>query len=260
MDDKVNGFDRRGPAGSVEGFFGAHARDYAASPRHARGGDLARLLDAIRTAPGQKALDVATGPGHVAFQLAERGLSVVGLDVTPAMLAVAQESAEHRPDLVGRLQWVLADAARVPLADASVDVVTCRRAAHHFPSIPAALREWARVLRPGGVVGISDLTAPRGQLDALNAVERLRDPSHQAALSADEWVDALVAAGFRLRWSEVTVEPMTALEWLSPVRPESGEGRAALDAIAAWDAGTAHALHDDGVFMKYRILLVGERR
>jgi len=243
----------------VEQFFGQHAQDYAVSPRHAHGGDLDRLLARLDLYPGQRALDVATGPGHVAFQLAARGLVVVGLDRTPEMIALAEQEQAARATAAPPVRFVLADAAAVPFDDGSFERVTCRRAAHHLPDLDGALREWARVLTPGGLLGISDLSAPDAYLDELNAVERMRDPSHQAAQSADQWMNRLAAAGFRLAWLEVTVEPMTPLEWLSPVAPDSPEGRRALTAIAKWPPATRAALLPNGTFYKYRLLLTAQR-
>ena len=243
----------------IQRYFGQHAQDYAQSARHARGSDLARLLDALHLEAGQRALDIATGPGHVAFQLAERGLEVTGADLTPEMLQLAQ-AAERERTLPHPISWVAADAASLPCEDSAFDVVVCRRAAHHFPNLPRVLQECRRVLASGGRLGISDMTAPAANLDALNHLERLRDPSHQAAQSADQWVGHLLDAGFGLEWLEVTVEPMTREEWLSPVQPGSPEGQAAFQHMAGWPAPTRAGLLPDGTFLKYRILVTAVAR
>lgn len=245
--------------GELQRYFGQHAHDYAHSEPHARGADLARLLDALDLESGQRALDVATGPGHVAFRLAERGLAVTAADLTPEMLAVARAAEQERP-LPHPITWIEADAAHLPCAEGQFDAVVCRRAAHHFPNLPQVLRESRRVLKPGGRLGISDMTAPTASIDALNDVERIRDHSHVAAQTADQWVSHLLSADFRLQWLELTVEPMTREEWLAPVTPESPEGQAAFDRMDSWPDAVRHALFPQDTFLKYRVLLVAVRR
>jgi SAM-dependent methyltransferase len=101
--------------------------------------------------PGEDVLDVACGTGIVARTAAERLAGhgrVTGVDLNPGMLTVAQRI---RPDLT----WHEGDAADLPLADASFDRVLCQMALMFFPDRPAALREMARVARPGGTVAVA---------------------------------------------------------------------------------------------------------
>lgn len=108
------------------------------------------VLDAAGVRGGQDVLDVACGTGIVARHAADRvGPTghVAGLDLNPAMLTVA---GQVRPDL----GWRQGDAAALPFADESFDVVTCQAAAMFFPDLVGALREMGRVTRPGGVVAV----------------------------------------------------------------------------------------------------------
>ena len=108
------------------------------------------LLDAAGVRPGQRVLDVACGTGVLARTGAERvgpTGSVVGVDLNPAMLAVARRL---RPDL----EWRQGDVAELPFADRTFDVVLCQSALMFFPDATAALREMARVCAPGGTVGV----------------------------------------------------------------------------------------------------------
>ncbi|HET6693856.1 MAG TPA: methyltransferase domain-containing protein [Pedococcus sp.] len=108
------------------------------------------VLDSAGPRAGQDVLDVACGTGIVARHAAERvGPTghVTGLDLNPAMLAVAARVA---PDLA----WRQGDVARMPFDDDRFDVVTCQSAAMFFPDLAGALREMARVTRPGGVVAV----------------------------------------------------------------------------------------------------------
>jgi len=109
-----------------------------------------RLVRAAGVRPGQQVLDVACGTGIVARTVADRPAGagrVVGVDVNEAMLTVARRV---RPDL----EWRRADVAGLPFADGSFDVVLCQMALMFFPDRAGALREMARVARPGGTVAL----------------------------------------------------------------------------------------------------------
>ena len=115
----------------------------------------APMIDIAGIARGQQVLDVACGTGVLARAAADRvgaAGSVVGVDLNPAMLAVA---ARQRPDL----EWREADVADLPFADGRFDAVLCQSALFFFPDVLAALREMARVLRPGGVLAVQTYAA-----------------------------------------------------------------------------------------------------
>jgi SAM-dependent methyltransferase len=101
------------------------------------------LLEAASVGVGTRVLDVATGPGWVAAQAAERGASVVGIDIAEAMIAQARRA---HPGLAFRR----ADAHELPFADASFDAVVGNLVVMHLARPERAMAEFARVLRPGG--------------------------------------------------------------------------------------------------------------
>jgi SAM-dependent methyltransferase len=111
------------------------------------------LLGRIALNPGERVLDLACGTGAAARRAADlvgaKG-SVVGLDLNPAMLAVAQAGPHG-----ARIVWKQGVAAELPFPDASFDVVLCQQGLQYFPDKPAALREVRRVLKPGGRLGAS---------------------------------------------------------------------------------------------------------
>ncbi|GLY15138.1 hypothetical protein Kisp01_21530 [Kineosporia sp. NBRC 101677] len=104
----------------------------------------------VESLPVGTALDAACGTGRFARDLARRGHRVLGVDGNAEMLRVAQ----------GRLpaaQFVRGDLHRLPVADASVDLVVCALALSHLPALEPAMGEFSRVLRPGGHLVISDV-------------------------------------------------------------------------------------------------------
>ncbi len=110
-------------------------------------------------------LDVAAGKGTSALFLAERfGCQVVGVDLSARNVLEARQAATAR-GLPDRARFECADAERLPFTDAAFDAVVCECAFCTFPDKAGAAREFARVLRPGGRVGLSDLTR-RGPLPA----------------------------------------------------------------------------------------------
>lgn len=180
----------------VQRNFGAAAADYVTSKVHASGKDLQWLVETAALTGTERVLDVATGGGHTAFALAPYAAEVVALDITRPMLEVAQKEARARG--LANVHYLEGDAQALPCEDESFDVVTCRQAPHHFPNVRQAIREWARVLRPGGKLLLIDSTSPEEpEADAfLHKIEILRDPSHVRNHRISEWTAFLNEAGF----------------------------------------------------------------
>jgi demethylmenaquinone methyltransferase / 2-methoxy-6-polyprenyl-1,4-benzoquinol methylase len=113
-----------------------------------------RAVDLARVGPGSRALDVATGTGDLAIELASRGADVVGSDFSEGMLDVARRKAPG-------LTWEQGNALALPYADASFDAATVGFGARNFSDLPQGLREMARVVRPGGRVVVLEITTPQ---------------------------------------------------------------------------------------------------
>jgi demethylmenaquinone methyltransferase / 2-methoxy-6-polyprenyl-1,4-benzoquinol methylase len=113
-----------------------------------------RAADLARVGPGSRALDVATGTGDLAIELASRGADVVGSDFSEGMLDVARRKAPG-------LTWEQGNALALPYPDASFDAATVGFGARNFSDLPQGLREMARVVRPGGRVVVLEITTPQ---------------------------------------------------------------------------------------------------
>ena len=118
------------------------------------------LVSRVRAQPGDRVLDVATGTGAVAIELARRrGCSVVGLDQSPEMLAVARERVA-RAGLVGRIELVEGHADALPFPDESFDALTFTYLLRYVNDPAATLRELARVVAPGGTIASLEFAVP----------------------------------------------------------------------------------------------------
>ena len=111
------------------------------------------LARAIGPAKKQRILDVGTGTGFLALFLAEMGHDCLGVDLTPKMLEQAREKAKAR-NL--KAQFLLGDAEALEVEDNNFDVVINRLLLWTLPQPEIALREWIRVLKPGGKIVIVD--------------------------------------------------------------------------------------------------------
>lgn len=118
------------------------------------------LVDEIDPRPGMRILDVATGTGMVAFGLAARGAEVVGLDQSEAMLASARDRLARTPALASRLTFVLGEAEALPFADGEFDALSFTYLLRYVDDRAATMRELARVVAPGGRIGMIEFGVP----------------------------------------------------------------------------------------------------
>jgi ubiquinone/menaquinone biosynthesis C-methylase UbiE len=122
-----------------------------------------RLADRLRLRGGGRVVDVAAGPGATARVLAtDHDVTVDGVDLGKSTV----ERARGMSGLDRRVRFHVGDAERIPLPDGVFDAVVCECAFCTFPDKAAAAAEFARVLRPGGRVGITDVTVSAGGVPA----------------------------------------------------------------------------------------------
>jgi demethylmenaquinone methyltransferase/2-methoxy-6-polyprenyl-1,4-benzoquinol methylase len=119
------------------------------------------LVGAVDPRAGQRVLDVACGTGLVAFTLAEKSeCEVVGIDQSEAMLAVARAQLAQRPSLGSRVRFMQGEAERLPFGDGEFDALTFTYLLRYVDDPAATMRELARVLKPGGRIGMVEFGVP----------------------------------------------------------------------------------------------------
>ena len=147
------------------------------------------VRELVAELPPGLALDVACGTGRFARLLRELGHRVVATDAVPAMLARA--GSTRAADAL-----VQAELTRQPVRDASVDLVTCGLALTHVPDLVRPFAEFARVVRPGGHVLVSDIH-PIAVATGGHAFFRTEDGSRRVTRNEVHWPGAYVEAARR---------------------------------------------------------------
>lgn len=121
------------------------------------------LVDRVGIESGQEVLDIAAGTGNAAIPAAERGARVVASDLTPELFEAGRANASSAGV---EIEWVEADAEALPFDDASFDVVLSTFGIMFAPRHEVAAAEAARVLRPGGRIGLA-CWCPDGRIGAF---------------------------------------------------------------------------------------------
>lgn len=177
--------------------FTRQAAQFARSPLVNAENLLARIMEAAEIRPNDLALDCGCGPGVVACAFAEKLRHATGVDLTLAMLEQACALQAERG--LCNVAWVRGDCYALPFAAGQFSLVFSRFTLHHLPDPAAAVREMARVCRAGGRIVLADLSPAADKAEALDAMERFRDPSHVRLLPPPELIGLLTKAGFAVR-------------------------------------------------------------
>lgn len=175
--------------------FDGMARSFATSEVHRSSPTIQLLHETLGSLhPIEAVCDIACGAGPVALSFGESASRLVGVDPSPSMLEEFQAAASARGVTV---EAVLGFAEEVPLEDETFDVVTSRLAPHHFSDIHGAVREMARLARPGGHVAVIDLEGHDDDaIDDFNhRLEVLHDPTHVRSYRGHEWEALFLKAG-----------------------------------------------------------------
>ena len=208
----------------------SRATAYRDSPTHALDADLDVVVEMCNPHEGVKALDVATGGGHVARRLREQGAEVVTADPAPGMQAD-----------------VLCAAEDLPFADGSFDVVVTRIAPHHFSDIGKAVGELARV--SGRVVVVEDTQYTSEEVEAA---EKLRDPTHVRNYSEEEWRELLESAGLEIERVETFAKTHDLEAWLARTECTGEDAVRVRELLAPHTSADGKTWHDTKLIVKAR--------
>ena len=160
-----------------------------------------RLGELLALTHESHVLDVASGRGTSAIHLAESfGCKVIGVDLSEENVRLATvETAQRGP--AGQISFQLGDAERLPFGDETFDAIVCECAFCTFPSKLIAAHEFYRVLKPGGQLGLSDLTRAEAALPGLEGLLSWI-ACIANALPVERYVAILQQAGFQVMRTE----------------------------------------------------------
>lgn len=232
--------------------FAARADLYVTSSAHTDPQILGRLIEIAHPRPDWRVLDVATGSGHTAFAFAPYVESVIAIDLTPEMLVRAERLAEDAG--VGNVRFKLANIHELPFDDETFDddlydLVTCRRAAHHFSDIQEAINEMVRMLKPGGMLLIDDRSVPEDDFvdSIMNRLDWLHDESHVREYRPGEWQRMLAATGCTVVILETYTKHRPLRSLTDHVAPENvSQILGALNSLSAEQKQTLALVEIDG--------------
>ncbi|MEA2338469.1 MAG: hypothetical protein QOE82_2476 [Thermoanaerobaculia bacterium] len=134
--------------------------------------NLATILQGMRLTPGMTVLEFGAGTGWLSRFLTQLGCRVILLDVSATALKIARDLYERQPPIGDRPapQFLQFDGRRIELEDASVERIVCFDAFHHAPNPNDVLREFGRVLKPGGIAAFAE-PGPRHSRTPLSQFE-----------------------------------------------------------------------------------------
>ena len=225
------------PDRSSQSQFGRLAGAYGTSKTHAQAGALASAASMLGDRRYGTAMDIGAGPGFTAFAVADHCDRVIATDVTPEMLEQARSLRSERG--APQTELMLTAAESLPCRDGSLDLITCRTAAHHFLNIDSWLAEVHRALAPGGELILIDTVSPDGAEATawMHEIEIWRDPSHVRNLAESEWLDAIERAGMRVAETALSRVDLEYPDWTEragmPEEEATRLGQALKDAPAA---------------------------
>jgi ubiquinone/menaquinone biosynthesis C-methylase UbiE len=173
------------------------------------------LLRMVSAGPDDLAVDLASGPGTLALRFARYVRWICALDLTPAILVRARSTAAQE-GLLKKLAFALSDAQALPLADGSLNIAVTSYSLHHISEPSRVINEMARVIKPGGRVGLIDIVVPEDPVvRALNhRIEHIRDHSHSRSLTHREFEEMMGAAGLRIIATEMREHPRNFDNWM----------------------------------------------
>jgi ubiquinone/menaquinone biosynthesis C-methylase UbiE len=171
-----------------------------------------------------RALDLACGPGTFTRALAARMRFVVGLDLTPLLLARAVKSVGDVSAAAKTVSvFACGDGTRMPFADGTFNLAICGYSIHHMLHPARVIAELARVVRIGGRVALADMVSRDGSDRELhNRIEKARDASHTLSLFAGECREMLQSVKMRVVSSELSEKTRNFEVWMNAMKVPRG--------------------------------------
>jgi len=173
--------------------FTRQAAPFAAAAAIRNEETLHRIVQWAEAGHDDTVLDVACGPGLLVCAFARVAKHATGVDMTPAMLEQARKIQQEKG--LQNVSWLPGNVYSLPFPQAQFSIVSSRFAFHHLQDPLAALKEMKRACKPGGRIVVADMAPVPEKAAALNAAERLRDPSHVRALPVNELRSLFEQAG-----------------------------------------------------------------
>ena len=198
---------------------------------------LRRLVAFAKLPPDARVLDLGAGIGLLPILLAEDGAkSVVGIDISPAMLEQAEYFRLSQPGAgAANVSYRLAPGHALPFHNETFDVVMCRLVLNHVRRADRILNEITRVLRPGGYLVLAELLGADNPVKRAtqNAIEERRNPAHVSARGQEQYGKLLADAGLTVETKEVVTVERELEEWLSAYAPDKADAAAVREMIEA---------------------------
>lgn len=250
--------------------FGAYSKDYAAD-RPGFPESFYERLDSISRIKNSRSLDLGTGPGTIALELAARGSSVEGVDISAELIQAARRGAKDRV-LKDNVHFGVASAEKTGLDESSFDLATAGQCWHWFDG-SAVMAEILRVLRPDGVLAIAYYSYLSEHSDIARETEELIlefNPSWTMAGSTgmfSDLIDEVVHGGFEFveAFCYDHTEEFSHSRWRGRMRTCNGVGSGSLSPpdVKRFDDALARLLkrkYEDSVAIVHRVWCVVARK
>jgi len=177
---------------------------------HSNPGHLEALINMVTIEKGKQYLDVGTGNGYIAFELAQRypEISVSGLDI--AENAIKKNRSIGIEKNIKNLDFISYEGIDMPFANDSILGIISRYTIHHFPDIDFSVKEFRRILEPNGFVIISDpITHDNDTSGFVDKFQKLKEDGHVHFYLANELIEIFSREGFVLSdkfYSQITYD------------------------------------------------------
>lgn len=250
--------------------FGRHSDDYA-EYRPGFPASFYRRLDRIHPIRDTRSVDIATGPGVIALELAARESNVVGIDVSAEQVATATAVSKKR-GLQDKTRFEVGTAESTGLPDDAYDLVTAGQCWHWFDS-PAAMAESLRILRPGGTLAIAHYSYLAEHAPVAKATEDLVMQFNPAWTMSGwtgifpELIDDVIRAGFELaeQFCYHHTEEFSHARWRGRIRTCNGVGSGGLppSEVPKFDDALSRLLEvrfPEPLFIDHRVWCVVARK